>query len=249
MSRTSGTRHSAIVTGGGGGIGRATALRLAEDGCDVVVADIAAAGADVAAEIAGAGGLARFVRTDVADAGSSQACSTRRSRHSAVRRCSSPRRRCSARSTRPPSCRAGEFQRVLDVNLTGVLLSCQACCRTWLERGWGRIVAISSNARHGVPRASRLRRLEGRRRRARDDDRARVRPGGRARKLHRSRPRADAHDRPALRRCLPRRPAGRRDRPARAARGDRGRDRVPLLGRNTYAVGALWEATGGLEIG
>jgi NAD(P)-dependent dehydrogenase (short-subunit alcohol dehydrogenase family) len=41
---------------------------------------------------------------------------------------------------------------VLDVNLTGVLLSCQAVLPHMLERGFGRIVAISSNARHGAPR-------------------------------------------------------------------------------------------------
>ncbi len=51
----------AVVTGGAGGIGLATARRLADEGAKVVVADVdEAAGAGVAAEV---GGL--FVRADV----------------------------------------------------------------------------------------------------------------------------------------------------------------------------------------
>lgn len=58
----------ALVTGGAGGIGRATALALARDGVDVVVADVdAAAGARVADEVVALGRASAFVRTDVAD--------------------------------------------------------------------------------------------------------------------------------------------------------------------------------------
>ena len=56
----------ALVTGGGQGIGRAFALALAEAGAGVVIADInERSGSLVAREIEGAGGSARFVRTDV----------------------------------------------------------------------------------------------------------------------------------------------------------------------------------------
>ena len=60
--------RSAIVTGGGSGIGRATALLLARSGAAVVVADISeeSAGA-VVAEIRAAGGTADAFVGDVAD--------------------------------------------------------------------------------------------------------------------------------------------------------------------------------------
>ncbi len=59
----------AIVTGGGSGIGRAIALALAEAGAGVSVADMdAARGRAVADEIAGAGGHAHSIPTDVSKA-------------------------------------------------------------------------------------------------------------------------------------------------------------------------------------
>ncbi|MFD1612841.1 SDR family NAD(P)-dependent oxidoreductase [Sphingomonas tabacisoli] len=53
----------AVVTGGASGIGRATALRLAEEGATVLVGDLDMAGGE---ELAGtSNGRIRFVRTDV----------------------------------------------------------------------------------------------------------------------------------------------------------------------------------------
>jgi NAD(P)-dependent dehydrogenase (short-subunit alcohol dehydrogenase family) len=58
----------AIVTGGGGNIGRATARLLAAEGASVTVADVSAeASAEVVASIEAAGGTARAQVTDVTD--------------------------------------------------------------------------------------------------------------------------------------------------------------------------------------
>jgi 3-oxoacyl-[acyl-carrier protein] reductase len=65
----------AIVTGAGRGIGRATALRFAEQGARVVVGDVDEKEARiVAAQIESQGGVARGVNLDVADPESVDSC-------------------------------------------------------------------------------------------------------------------------------------------------------------------------------
>jgi len=60
---------SIIITGGSTGIGRASALRCAQEGASITIADVNVADAEaVCAEIRAAGGSAQFVRTDVTDA-------------------------------------------------------------------------------------------------------------------------------------------------------------------------------------
>jgi NAD(P)-dependent dehydrogenase (short-subunit alcohol dehydrogenase family) len=243
------TRRTAIVTGGGSGIGRATALRLADDGCDVVVADLHPAGADVAAEIAAAGGTARFVRTDVADRAS--VASMLRETNAAFR---APTVLVAAAAilgeeAATAELQAGEWERVLSVNLTGVLLSCQAVLPHMVERGWGRIVVISSNARNGAPRRA-----------AYATSKAGV--VGLVTTIAHEYARAGV-----LANCIdpgraltpmivPRYDAAYLDDPPGVALGRLARpvEIAEVIAfmcseRNTYAVGAVWEATGGLEIG
>src|SRR2546430_944109 len=63
-----------LVTGAGGGIGRATALRLAKEGSDVVVLDVRADAAEkVAAEVGEVGGQSLGLTCDVGDESSMQA--------------------------------------------------------------------------------------------------------------------------------------------------------------------------------
>ena len=66
--------RTALVTGGGSGIGRALALRLAAEKMPIGILDInAEAAAKVAGEIAAAGGTAHAAHCDITDYGSVQA--------------------------------------------------------------------------------------------------------------------------------------------------------------------------------
>jgi NAD(P)-dependent dehydrogenase (short-subunit alcohol dehydrogenase family) len=67
----------AIITGAGSGIGRATAIRFAQEGAKVVVAELNPAGGEATvAQIQAQGGEARFLQTDVAQEAAIQAMVT-----------------------------------------------------------------------------------------------------------------------------------------------------------------------------
>jgi NAD(P)-dependent dehydrogenase (short-subunit alcohol dehydrogenase family) len=62
--------HAFLVTGGGSGLGAATASMIVSQGGRVVIADVSESGAEHAARL---GGNARFIRCDVTDEASTQA--------------------------------------------------------------------------------------------------------------------------------------------------------------------------------
>ncbi len=137
-------RRTALVTGAGQNIGRAVAIRLAEDGFNLVIngrtkgvaceeVAEAARAQGVEAEVAmgdvgtsedavavAEAGLARFGRIDVVV-------------HNAAIRPSAPFLEMEE----------DEWRRVIDVNLTGAFWLARRCLPGMIEAGWGRIVTFA----------------------------------------------------------------------------------------------------------
>lgn len=136
----------AIVTGGGGGIGGAIAERLAEDGLAVAVADLRfAAATAVASAIAGAGGTAVPYQMDVADGASVAAA------HGSIVADHGPVDvlvNCAGWDVARLFVDTDEefWDRVIEINFKGVLRTTACALPGMMERGWGRIVNIASDA-------------------------------------------------------------------------------------------------------
>ncbi|MFM9998896.1 MAG: SDR family NAD(P)-dependent oxidoreductase [Burkholderiaceae bacterium] len=132
----------AIITGASGGLGRATALRFAQEGARLCLADRVPAG-EILELVRAEGASAIEVETDVTVAGSVQAMVERTlaefgkvdvlvniagvSSHGAS-----------------DDVNEAEWDRVLRGNLTSVFLCCKAVLPAMRERGYGRIVNMSS---------------------------------------------------------------------------------------------------------
>lgn len=138
-------RHNAFVTGAGSGIGQRLAIGLAEAGADVAAFDLpnsAGLGTTVEA-IAKLGRRAvplggDVTRADDLDAAVAKAEDTLGPLTVAVN-CAGIANAAAA-ETMP----LDQWQRMLDINLTGVFLSCQAEARVMLPRRQGAIVNIAS---------------------------------------------------------------------------------------------------------
>ncbi len=136
----------AVVTGGGRGIGRAIALRLARDGFAVGILDVDAGNATtVAGEIGAGGGRASGQPADItqpesvraAMAGIEQALGPV---HALVNNAGWDR------LARFVDSDAALWDRVIDVNLKGMLHVTHAVLPGMIARGGGRIVSIASDA-------------------------------------------------------------------------------------------------------
>lgn len=142
-------RRVAVVTGGARGIGAASALRIAEEGRDIIIADVEG-GSDVVKQIEALGQKALFINTDVSDEAAV---------HSMVARTVEVFGRldilvCCAgilgKEIPFAEQTAALFDRVMKINVYGVFYAHQAAIPHMLKRGWGRCVSITSGARHGA---------------------------------------------------------------------------------------------------
>jgi len=154
----------ALITGGASGIGRACAQRYAEEGADLVIADRdARRGAQTVEELrATANCRAIFVEVDVAAEPSVEAMVEQAVREfghidtvlaaagisNAAYVSGAPRSRDADPASRMlVNTPVADWQRVLDVNLTGVMLTDRAVARRMIAQGRaGTIVNIASTA-------------------------------------------------------------------------------------------------------
>jgi len=144
-------RRTALITGSGRNIGKATALRLAADGFNVVINGSSDQGAcnAVAAEVAAAGVESSVIMADVGDK-----ADARRMVAEAIERFGGVDVLVNNAALRPIDkfleCDDDDWQRVIDVNLNGAIWLAKACLPGMVERGWGRIVNFAGmNAIHG----------------------------------------------------------------------------------------------------
>lgn len=137
----------AVITGGGSGIGRATAQRLAREGAAVVLADVDGAATEAtAAEIAQAGGRAVAVRADVSDLADARRMFETAGRHFGGIDILCNNAGITTGSPSFSDASLEQWQRVLDVNLRAVILGTHLAIPLLRQRGGGAIVHTASLA-------------------------------------------------------------------------------------------------------
>lgn len=136
-------RKTAVVTGSASGIGKAIALRFAEEGAQVVVSDISEDGERVVEEICRAGGKALFVQADL------------RQEQEVIRLMESAHRHFGAlsilvnnagvtRSANAVTADEDTWDYVMNLNLKSAWYSCKHAIPVMIAQGGGTIINISS---------------------------------------------------------------------------------------------------------
>ncbi|GGP76598.1 SDR family NAD(P)-dependent oxidoreductase [Saccharothrix coeruleofusca] len=133
---------SALVTGATAGIGRATALALAELGARVVVhGRDPERGADTVARIAAVGGRARFVTADLSDADAVRGLAADAGEVDIL-----VNNAAVFQFTTTPDTDTATFDLHVEVNLRAPFLLVQALVPAMVRRGRGAVVNVSSGA-------------------------------------------------------------------------------------------------------
>jgi NAD(P)-dependent dehydrogenase (short-subunit alcohol dehydrogenase family) len=134
----------ALVTGAASGIGRRIAVGLAEYGADVGCLDLPGPELDAAvAEVEKTGRTALALPSDVTSA-DSLADAVERTEDTLGPLTLAVNSAGIANAAPAEDMPLTQWQRVIDINVTGVFLSCQAEARPMLSRGQGSIVNIAS---------------------------------------------------------------------------------------------------------
>ena len=134
----------AVVTGGADGIGRATAMRFAQEGAVVVIWDMnEEKGKQTVAEINAAGGKASFLKVNTSNFAEVEAASKKvveqYGKYEILINNAGITRDSTLKKMTPEL-----WQQVIDVNLTGVFYCAKCAADIMTEQGWGRIVNASS---------------------------------------------------------------------------------------------------------
>ena len=136
--------HVAAVTGGAQGIGRAHAARLAAEGASVAVLDVLDA-PDTVADIEAAGAKGLSVIADVTDP--AQVSAAAGGIRAALGDPDILVNNAGIYPNQPfEAMTLADWRRMFAVNVESMFLTCQAFTPAMRQRGWGRVVNMTSNA-------------------------------------------------------------------------------------------------------
>jgi NAD(P)-dependent dehydrogenase (short-subunit alcohol dehydrogenase family) len=137
----------ALITGGGSGIGRATALLFGREGASVVVADYnAEGGARTVKMIKEAGGTAVFHAADVSNPQDVDGLMHKVMESYGRLDCAFNNAGIQGQLAKTPNCSLENWNRVIAINLTGVFLCMKYEIPLMLRHGGGSIVNTASGA-------------------------------------------------------------------------------------------------------
>jgi NAD(P)-dependent dehydrogenase (short-subunit alcohol dehydrogenase family) len=141
------SNRAGLVTGAGGGIGRAAALVMAREGARVIVADVdVAGGEETVALIHAQGGTAAFQRTDVTDATAVDALVALTVERFGRLDWAVNNAGIEGERGNTAECSDANWSRTLAVNLTGAWHCLRAELRQMRQQGGGAIVNMASIA-------------------------------------------------------------------------------------------------------